>query len=40
MFFNCILFKEWYETHYSHPGMKSTNGDFSVGFLNMQRFIW
>ena len=28
------------EAHHSHPCLKSTNGDFSVDFWDVQWFIW
>ena len=30
--YNCISTKKWYATHHSQPCLKSTDGDFSVGF--------
>ena len=30
--FYCISSKEWCEAHHSHPCLKSTNVDISVGF--------
>ena len=37
--FNGISTKEWTETHPSDPCLKSANGDFIVGFWDMQFFI-
>ena len=33
--FNCISTKEWNETRPYHLCLKSTNGDFSVGFTDI-----
>ena len=37
--FDCISIKEWNETRPSHPCLKSTNGDFSIVFWDVQWFI-